>query len=257
MDFILIDCNDGNPIIANDWTTADYLVFNAKDMEDFEKSWRVGHDTDDHADSYRILRCFADIRERYPNAKPGYHPYKDTEYRSGTGKRTAAVRREDGYYVELDLDGIKSYKMMEYPQMLWHVWVDFWLRQEPVAVWVAHKRKLAKYFAENLQLPAEKAIAQKYERKGSAAFTRAEYKAQQSLKTNGTNGVHENPATADLVFNDKATGEPINVGELKKCKIEVFPNRNWSRVVQWNPKDAFKIQEWLEFDRRWPIQVIA
>ena len=257
MDYILVDCNDGNPIIAKDWTTADYLVFHALDMEDFESAWRVGNEDDEHANSYRILRCFADIRERYPGAVPGRHPYKETEYKSGTGKRTAAVRKEDGYYVEFELDGIKSLQRMEHSQMLWHVWVDFFLRREPVAVWVAHKRKLAKYFAENMQLPTEQAVAQKYERKGSAAFNRAEYKAQQSLKNNGTNGVHENPATAELVFHDKRTGEAINVGELEKCKIEVFPNRNWSRVVHWNPKDAFKIQEWLEFDRSWPIQVVG
>lgn len=257
MNFILVDCNDGNPIIANDWSTADYLVFNAKSMEDFEKAWRVGDEDDEHANSYRILRCFADIRERYPNAVAGRHPYKDTEHRSGTGKRTAAVRKEDGYYVELDLDGIKTFQRMEYPQMLWHVWVDFYLRQEPVAVWVAHKRKLAKYFAENLQLPTEEAVAQKYQHKGQAALNRAGYKAQQSLKSNGTNGVHENPATADLIFNDRRTGEQINVGKLKSCKIEVYPNSNWSRTVQWNPKDAFKIQEWLEFDRRWPIEIVG
>jgi hypothetical protein len=256
MDYILIDSNGGNPKPCDNWKCADWLVFNTTSFDDFAESWRVGNEDDEHKNTKRILRCFAEIRMRYPNAVPGHHPYADTGFKSGTGRRVAAVRKDDGYYTELDLDGIKSYERMGPTQMVWHVWVDFFLRGEPVAVWIAHARNLGKYFVENMQLPVEEAIEQKYERQGQAALRNAEYRGQKVLKENGTNGVHENPANAKLVFNDRHTGEQINVGELPACTIKVYPNPNWSRTVNWNPKNPFSVQEWIEFSKSWAISVI-
>ena len=253
MDYILVDTNAGNPIQCDNWKCADWLVFHATSMDDFASSWRVGNEDDEHINTKRILRCFAEIRTRYPNAKPGHHPYRDTEYKSGTGTRTAAVRREDGFYTVLDLDGIKSEERMEYQQMLWHVWVDFFLRKEPVAVWIAHARNLGKYFVENMQLPVEEAVAQKYERQGQAAIRTIEYKSQKKLEENGTDDNHQN---GELVFNDRQTGEKINVRSLKACEIRVYPNPNWSSIKKWNPNNPFNVQEWLEFPRSWPISVI-
>jgi hypothetical protein len=255
MDYILVDANNGNPIQCDNWKCADYLVFNATSMDDFEEAWRVGQEDDEHLNSKRILRCYAEIRTRYPGAVAGNHPFADTGIKSGVGKRVRAVRKDDGYYTELDLDGIKSYERMGPTQMVWHVWIDFFLRGEPVAVWIAHARNLGKYFVENMQLPVEEAEAQKYERQGNKAIQNASYRGQQALKENGTNGEHASPATANLIFRDRRTGENINVGELPACEIKVYPNPNWGRVVNWNPTNPYSIQEWMEFSRKWPVSV--
>lgn len=255
--YVLVDSNGGTPALTQDWKKADWLIFNAASMEDFGEAWRIGKEDDEHKNSKRALRCLAEIRSRYPNAVPGYHPYKDSDTKQGSGTRVAAVRQPDGYYELIDLDGIQSYQKMGNSQTVWHVWVDFFLRGDPVAIWIAHARNLGKYFVENMQLPIEDAEAQRNEHIGEAVVRNVRFKAQKAIESNGTNGEHANPAEGKIILKDYKTGEPINIGALKACDVRIYPTPNWSRVVQWNPKDVFVVQEFLQYrEAQFPCTVI-
>jgi hypothetical protein len=256
MDYILIDSNKGNPQLVDNFKAADWLVLNAASMDDFELAIRVGREDEEHTNSKRILRCVAEVRTRYIDPVPGDHRYARTEAVNGYG-RTRARRDNNAWFVITEADGIEFRTPMEAQHAIWHVWVDYFLREDPIAIWIAHARPLAKYFVNNMSLPVEEAEAQKYEHMGKAAERNIEHRTRTSLKENGSNGNDDAVREGKLVLNDWKTGDEINVGELPSCDIKVHVNRNWEPIKKWNPKDAYIVQDFLAYrDSNYPITLI-